>query len=116
PAHFFLMIPPPPTSTLFPYTTLFRSFAQRRVQRPVRRVLERDAFEQDLPAVDELQQLRSQELVGWLVVGGIERTAGNQPLHDLTASACGPTGIPSGDIRIRKSGTGQRLPLGVGQF
>src|SRR5207249_5606917 len=23
--HFFLMLPPPPTSTLFPYTTLFRS-------------------------------------------------------------------------------------------
>src|SRR5688572_31967835 len=25
PCLFFLMIPPPPTSTLFPYTTLFRS-------------------------------------------------------------------------------------------
>src|SRR5438309_5372983 len=27
---FFLRIPPPPRSTLFPYTTLFRSYAVRR--------------------------------------------------------------------------------------
>src|SRR5207248_10799113 len=26
--HFFLMLPPPPGSTLFPYTTLFRSSAE----------------------------------------------------------------------------------------
>src|SRR5437868_13722553 len=29
-AFFFLMLPRPPTSTLFPYTTLFRSLAQGR--------------------------------------------------------------------------------------
>src|SRR5436190_23067274 len=27
---FFLMLPPPPRSTLFPYTTLFRSFEQAK--------------------------------------------------------------------------------------
>src|SRR5437870_10928477 len=32
------MIPPPPTSTLFPYTTLFRSGAERRFAEPARPV------------------------------------------------------------------------------
>src|SRR5438309_11112043 len=36
---FFLMIRRPPRSTLFPYTTLFRSRAARRSQRPRRRGL-----------------------------------------------------------------------------
>src|SRR5438874_5245379 len=31
---FFLMIRPPPRSTLFPYTTLFRSLRSRRCRRP----------------------------------------------------------------------------------
>src|SRR5947209_20271004 len=30
---FFLVIPPPPTSTLFPYTTLFRSGRMRAIER-----------------------------------------------------------------------------------
>src|SRR6476661_6948765 len=34
PYIFFLMIPRPPRSTLFPYTTLFRSVARRRRRRP----------------------------------------------------------------------------------
>src|SRR6266487_109127 len=33
---FFLMIRPPPRSTLFPYTTLFRSRTRRGVGKPVR--------------------------------------------------------------------------------
>src|SRR5204863_3818848 len=33
--HFFLLIRPPPGSTLFPYTTLFRSGVAARRQRPV---------------------------------------------------------------------------------
>src|SRR5437867_7758783 len=37
---FFLMIRPPPRSTLFPYTTLFRSPADRRVRRPLARPCE----------------------------------------------------------------------------
>src|SRR5262245_64490650 len=38
---FFLMIPPPPRSTLFPYTTLFRSPLNRpRIDPRVRRVVE----------------------------------------------------------------------------
>src|SRR5204863_8893357 len=32
-SFFFLMTPRPPTSTLFPYTTLFRSFAHRASMR-----------------------------------------------------------------------------------
>src|SRR5437762_7121134 len=35
---FFLMIRPPPTSTLFPYTTLFRSLPSRCPTRPPREV------------------------------------------------------------------------------
>src|SRR5207249_12259002 len=34
-AFFFLMIRPPPRSTLFPYTTLFRSFIPSTFKRPV---------------------------------------------------------------------------------
>src|SRR5215216_1505253 len=34
---FFLMIRRPPRSTLFPYTTLFRSRQRRRARRPLRR-------------------------------------------------------------------------------
>src|SRR5205814_7485008 len=52
------MIPPPPTSTLFPYTTLFRSrqrdhrdFRPHRVVLEVRRQV--DADEHDLEAADE---------------------------------------------------------------
>src|SRR5688572_32663119 len=44
---FFLMIRPPPTSTLFPYTTLFRSFAEDFLA-PV----SLDALGADVPARD----------------------------------------------------------------
>src|SRR5689334_24995075 len=36
---FFLMIPRPPRSTLFPYTTLFRSILQELLKKSFRRVL-----------------------------------------------------------------------------
>src|SRR5436309_15031701 len=35
-SFFFLMIRPPPRSTLFPYTTLFRSILERRDKPPCR--------------------------------------------------------------------------------
>src|SRR5207248_11431897 len=40
---FFLMIPRPPRSTLFPYTTLFRSVFRSRRQAPLVRQLRRPA-------------------------------------------------------------------------
>src|SRR5437762_11717510 len=47
---FFLILPRPPRSTLFPYTTLFRSVAdlglRRPLPRPVRLLLEREAVEE----------------------------------------------------------------------
>src|SRR6266536_5762090 len=49
---FFLMIRRPPRSTLFPYTTLFRSLAEPRRSRSVRAV--------DGPALDQLGE-RSEE-------------------------------------------------------
>src|SRR5437764_5719058 len=45
---FFLVIRQPPRSTLFPYTTLFRSAGRRRAGAPPRQVLPRG---NDLPAV-----------------------------------------------------------------
>src|SRR5437868_10980986 len=44
--HFFLMIPSFPMSTLFPYTTLFRSAAQR-IDGTLARVLRRVAYNDD---------------------------------------------------------------------
>src|SRR5205807_10461264 len=38
----FLTIPPPPSSTLFPYTTLFRSLTGRSAGTPLRRAPDRD--------------------------------------------------------------------------
>src|SRR5258706_6297010 len=52
---FFLMIRRPPRSTLFPYTTLFRSPPHRREQIIVQRFLE------DLAAEELRENLRSEE-------------------------------------------------------
>src|SRR5438477_9878414 len=46
---FFLMIPPPPRSTLFPYTTLFRSRVSTRTIRPSNLRVERDERHGRLP-------------------------------------------------------------------
>src|SRR5256886_4416323 len=60
---FFLMIRRPPRSTLFPYTTLFRSQVEERVDRRVgegaRRIgLDRDARGEELPGAAEPVQRR----------------------------------------------------------
>src|SRR5690606_41912893 len=47
--HFFLPLPPPPTPTLFPYTTLFRS-APADLRRPQPRAARLRAHEQHGPA------------------------------------------------------------------
>src|SRR5688572_32383398 len=56
-SFFFLMIPRPPRSTLFPYTTLFRS-AEHRFRFPLDRLtdfrLERKRHERQLPVDDDL--------------------------------------------------------------
>src|SRR5229473_4564309 len=52
---FFLMIRRPPRSTLFPYTTLFRSYCRQRVQ-PARRV-----SRLHLAATGALSTVRSEE-------------------------------------------------------
>src|SRR5438132_4625633 len=41
PLFFFLLLRLPPTSTLFPYTTLFRSSFLRRAPRPASRIVQR---------------------------------------------------------------------------
>src|SRR5205823_11791839 len=43
---FFLMIPRPPRSTLFPYTTLFRSLGKGRALEPFAHLFHRDAVSQ----------------------------------------------------------------------
>src|SRR3989454_3839191 len=63
---FFLMIRRPPRSTLFPYTTLFRSHrAQRLQRRAVRRVLPRHRgdLREDLPGDRKSTRLNSSHLV-----------------------------------------------------
>src|SRR5437868_9189862 len=42
------MIPPPPTSTLFPYTTLFRSHLLQRGANTIEIALDRDVIGRDL--------------------------------------------------------------------
>src|SRR5262249_61610367 len=66
-SSFFLMIRPPPRSTLFPYTTLFRSFGDVFAHQPISRVRSIRAFVMNarilVPAPREVQQssLRSEE-------------------------------------------------------
>src|SRR6266511_5025610 len=57
---FFLMIRRPPRSTLFPYTTLFRSFGIRRSARRVR--LGRAVLRPSLPARPERSEEHTSEL------------------------------------------------------
>src|SRR5688572_33013853 len=47
---FFLMIRRPPRSTLFPYTTLFRSITEQRLEESVRKLL---AWKYDLGLVEQ---------------------------------------------------------------
>src|SRR3712207_7512046 len=70
---FFLMIRRPPRSTLFPYTTLFRSsgppltpracrpIVRRMTESLVRRLAELVAFDTQNPAGDERPMVRSEE-------------------------------------------------------
>src|SRR5699024_11300681 len=62
PSFFFFMPRPPPTSTLFPYTTLFRSAPQDgagqddRPRRDLHRLVDRDGAAVDLHAVCDVPQ------------------------------------------------------------
>src|SRR6266536_1077658 len=60
PAVFFLMIPPPPRSTLFPYTTLFRSLVVQHVANLL-------AFQPD-EHIAEVLDLRDYEVAPYLVL------------------------------------------------
>src|SRR5438093_8692541 len=61
---FFLMIPRPPRSTLFPYTTLFRSlepphFFANNANSAVRRDLwEQHAFDEHLPGLEDIEWVK----------------------------------------------------------
>src|SRR5437899_5426752 len=57
---FFLMIPPPPTSTLFPYTTLFRSVYLLPLRHPV--LVARQLSDIDQLAGDERSEEHTSEL------------------------------------------------------
>src|SRR5438270_5255632 len=57
---FFLLTPRPPRSTLFPYTTLFRS-SPRRARRPLRRWTPRSRKGRAEVRVLAIQLLRSEE-------------------------------------------------------
>src|SRR2546428_307488 len=70
---FFLMIRRPPRSTLFPYTTLFRSLARRR----------NDA---QRPGISELRLQKSISSTGWLMkhpVSEPQRQVLGHPGHPL---------------------------------
>src|SRR6266480_3176573 len=65
-SFFFLMIRRPPRSTLFPYTTLFRSFAER-----ARRELLAAGDTVRKPAVETVSELTAQEAhIARLAAGG----------------------------------------------
>src|SRR5699024_9058905 len=78
PSFFFFMPRPPPTSTLFPYTTLFRSAPQDgagqddRPRRDLHRLVDRDGAAVDLHAVCDVPQ--QHRLAGGL--GPVQRLAG----------------------------------------
>src|SRR3712207_7457647 len=57
---FFLMIRRPPRSTLFPYTTLFRSWAHGPLPMPARRILEREPCIDDLGPTGGYAELRGE--------------------------------------------------------
>src|SRR5437762_13023949 len=61
---FFIMIPPPPRSTLFPYTTLFRSFRDYGVDEGVERVVSQRR--QHAPRlVGTRPDVAGHEAIGW---------------------------------------------------
>src|SRR3712207_8360681 len=65
-SFFFLMIRRPPRSTLFPYTTLFRSrrvLTRTRALVPplLRGALSEEALEEIVAAAEELREVRSEE-------------------------------------------------------
>src|SRR3712207_9039213 len=66
--HFFIMIRPPPKSTLFPYTTLFRSDLDRRL----------DAHALALRALGELAARRVERAVA---SRGQDQRQAREPLH-----------------------------------
>src|SRR5688572_7060248 len=67
---FFLMIRRPPRSTLFPYTTLFRSITEQRLEDSVRKLL---AWKYDLGLVEQRMT----------PVDAIDRIVGNRDVHKL---------------------------------
>src|SRR5437899_10312294 len=63
-SFFFLMILPPPRSTLFPYTTLFRSLQMARLGRAaVPRDLMSYRVEDEMPSIFFLQEDRRQSML-----------------------------------------------------
>src|SRR2546429_730644 len=105
------MIRRPPRSTLFPYTTLFRSKTVRSLVRPIRFVPETKPvkdlmreMQQDsthmVVVIDEYGNtagLAAMEGLGEGIVGGIRE--GHQPGSDVTQKA-GGSGLGSGSFCI----------------
>src|SRR5256886_5004845 len=66
---FFLMIRPPPRSTLFPYTPLFRSLVQLEQAAVVRRIAEKDAGLWASNGSGEKEEIKNR--LGWLQVADL---------------------------------------------
>jgi hypothetical protein len=92
-------------------------FAQRGVQRPIRRILEGDIFEQHFAAVDESQHLGAQKLMGRLVVLQFEALVFPQLFHQFFARHGFAIRPPSVTVPIHHAaGLEQSLPITVTQF
>src|SRR5262249_58644170 len=109
-SSFFLMIRPPPRSTLFPYTTLFRSFGDVFAHQPISRVRSIRAFVMNarilVPAPREVQQSslefypreRSHLLRGQLLLCFDEQFLGSSV-------------VPEFRLRVRKPREGVPAPV-----
>src|SRR5256885_14680488 len=96
---FFLMIRRPPRSTLFPYTTLFRSHLQARASRPERLASCGRPFLESLVEVldDEGRPVPEGE-IGEIVVSGADVFAGYWRAPELTAEVLRNGRYHTGDL------------------
>src|SRR2546425_3725304 len=78
---FFLMIRRPPRSTLFPYTTLFRS--QAALLQQLERAIYRDAVELGIPQLGQLEETLGVQVLPALVDRSEEHTSELQSLAYL---------------------------------
>src|SRR2546427_1421099 len=81
---FFLMIRRPPRSTLFPYTTLFRSFGKRALGPWGETIIKQfvhEAVDQALKLEAALARLRTQHLIALLHYAPVQQTVDGEPLE-----------------------------------